>query len=348
MKTKYEDNDVDMPNSSGYTIQKGTFTITDFRITNGEDDDKHIAVGQERSYSGSGSMRFSVGRKGSSDVAKWWKARISSHQNTFNHDPDELNFAFIGQLAITITGGKLGSVSDTYTITDAAFAQGHSDSSNNWWFGGKNCSCTSENTVKCTAISSSGFSVYFSFLRGGKGNPVNAVQLTNIEIPAYTTFALQPTYAGESTSRTWQDKHKCPPYVVYYDTPTKSTTLKLVVQNNLLYNSVGDLFDTSGADVAHGGQPAAIFVVGSDATVYASNVNKVFLFHHSSILAGAPVLSAGTLKAQNGIISEMSAASNHYKPTPDTAYVQLKEVLHRQGYTREFKQTAFMPQDLLY
>lgn len=343
----YHDNAVEMTNKTAYTIEEGKFILSTFSITSGQQDPKRSPyVGQPYSYSGnSGKMTFRAGRKGSSDVANWWIKEISSNQNTFNHDPEDLNFAFVGDLFITLSGGGKLAEPNKYTITGAAFAQGNSSQSNNWWFGCKNGRYDKDNTIKCTASSPTGFPVSFYFLRGGNG--VSTIALTKVEFPDYTMFALQPGYAGENVAKTWQTiPGRCPPYVLYYDS-SKAKSLKLVVRDNRLYSSLGERFDTSNADTRQGHE-RAIFVMDSDGTVYASNVHKRYLFAHSTFLAGAAVASAGTLIVDDGVIKEMSAMSGHYKPVAATAYDQLKEALYHQGYTKPFGHTTFQLHDPSY
>lgn len=338
----YHDNTVKMPlSASGYTNVTATYVINSFSITSGQDPNKNIYVGLSRTYTGNnGSMTYRIGRKGSSTVASWWKSRIEPRQNTFNDDPGELNFAFLGTLTITLKGGVLGDNQDTYTLNNIALAQGSAGTSNNWWFGGQNCTYTSEHTVKCTGTSTAGWNVNFYFHRGGLGSPVDEVKLNKIEYTAYTLYPLQSRYVGESVRCVWQPTTICPPFVTYYNS-TQTATLKLTVRNNLLYNSQGNLFDTSGADPSHVG-PAAIFVMDQNSGIYASNQNKVYMFHHSTILAGTSVASAGELIAKQGVLQTMTNCSGHYRP-PNAAYNQLLEALHRQGYTRTFTFTPCTP-----
>ncbi|MED7789019.1 leucine-rich repeat domain-containing protein [Francisella sp. 19X1-34] len=69
------------------------------------------------------------GRKGSTQVADFFRKNIKSNQNTFNNEPMLLNFAVLGDLTI-----------DGKTFNDIMIAQGHNPFiGNNWWIGGKNC-----------------------------------------------------------------------------------------------------------------------------------------------------------------------------------------------------------------
>ncbi|KAL2649311.1 hypothetical protein R1flu_017439 [Riccia fluitans] len=332
----YRDNTVELPFSpaGGYSLVGASYTITDLSITNGQDPDHKNTVGQTKSWAGSnGSISFQVGRKGSSAVADWWKSKIPGSQTTFDHDPGVLNFAFIGTMTLRLRGGILGNNEDVYTIAGVGIGQGHAGSSNNWWFGGTTGQNTGNNTVRLTGKSTSNYTAKFYFRRGGNG--VNVINLTEINYPAFRMFGLRSEYLGESTADTWQKTKggaaKCPPYVIYYN-PTQSATLKITVRGGLLYDSAGELFDTAGADLSHSNIPVAIFVVDSNGNLYASYQFKVFLFHHSTILAGASVASAGELQASKGVITFMSNLSGHYRPDATVAHLQLTEALYRQGY----------------
>lgn len=330
----YRDNVVDMPfKVNGYDLVTASYTLTDYSVSKGQDPDNKIKIGQTRTYSGNkGSMTFRVGRHKTTAVAKWFTSRIPASRTTFNQDPGALNFAFIGKLELTLSGGVLGVNEDTYTLKDIAIAQGSTLFSNNWWFGGKKCTYVSSDTVTCDGTSSSGYPVKFDFLRGG--NSVNSIELKSVYYTPYQTKSLESNYHGENKACIWQLEDKCPPFVIYYDS-AQAKGMELSVTNNFLYKSTNKLFDTSAADKARSGVPAAIFVMSPQGKILASNVNVVFLFHHSTLLAGHAVASAGELMVKNGIIQEMTNCSGHYRPG-GFSYDQLKEQLKRLGYSRHF------------
>jgi len=184
----YHNNDVYLSLASGYTLLGGTYTVESFSVTDGQDPEGHIYAGLNVSFGSDGKLTFSVGRKGSGSVAKWFNNQIPASQTTFNHTADDLNFAFIGTLTLAITGGVLGDNQEICRFSDVALAQGHTGASNNWWFGGKNCSYIQANQVTGTGTSESGDPVSFVFLRGG--NNVNVVGATPTVL-----VALQETVA---------------------------------------------------------------------------------------------------------------------------------------------------------
>lgn len=332
--TTYHDEVVQMPlsDSTGYTIVKATYTIESFSITDGQDTEEHIKAPLAQSYEGNkGSLSWSIGRQPSSDVATWFTQKIGANENTFGHDPSKLDFAFLGTLELILTGGALGPNQDTYVLKDIALAQGHDGASYNWWFGGPRCKKqTNDNVVMCPGVSTAPHTWFFYFKRGG--NDANTVDLTEITPKNYDYFSVQQTYVGEDTSCTsHQPNSRCPPFVIYYKSSAEQKPQKLSVKGGLLYNSQDQLFDTSGADEMRSGR-AAIFVMDMAGAIYASNVSIPYLLHHSSLLGGARVASAGEIVVKKGAVQKMSNCSGHYLPSPK-AYSQLVESLHRQGYT---------------
>ncbi len=172
----YHDNEVVISLGGGYSIVSGKYVVNGYSVTSGQDPDGNIHDGLTKTFNINGEMSFRVGRKGSSSVAKWFNGQISEHQNTFGHTAGELNFAFIGTLTLTITGGILGGGQGTYVFEDVAIAQGHSGASNNWWFGSKHSTYIGNNRVTCEGTNEQGYAVSFTFLRGG--NSVNNIQAT--------------------------------------------------------------------------------------------------------------------------------------------------------------------------
>ncbi|WP_018299233.1 hypothetical protein [Fangia hongkongensis] len=110
----------------------GKITIKEVKISEGQED-------KERKYSSGstvpvkdGEAIFRVGRHGTKDVAKWFNETITPSNTVYNHDPSELNFAFLVDLHLTFHDHSL-------TFKDIVLAQGHASAKNNWWFGGKHC-----------------------------------------------------------------------------------------------------------------------------------------------------------------------------------------------------------------
>jgi hypothetical protein len=90
-----------------YQVVGGSCRLIGVSITGGQDPKGYNYVGQEKSFSENGRLRFTVGRKGSAAVASWWKDWLSASQCTFNSTPDKLNFAFNVDLVVKLTSGNL-------------------------------------------------------------------------------------------------------------------------------------------------------------------------------------------------------------------------------------------------
>lgn len=173
---KYHDNEVHLTLTEGYSIISGSYTVNEFSVTSGQDPDGHIKSGLKLSFGSNGSMTFKVGRHGSDSVADWFNDRVPASQTTFNHSAGKLNFAFLGTLVLNLTGGIMGEGSKAFTFLNVALAQGHAGASNNWWFGGQNCSHIGDNRVNCKGTDPEGSEVFLTCLRGG--NSVNQVTVT--------------------------------------------------------------------------------------------------------------------------------------------------------------------------
>lgn len=173
---KYHNNTISFVSkaSNWPAFQGSSFTISNHFITDNQDPDNHIRNGDKYTFANA-SMTFSIGRKGSKPVADSWTKEIQDKSHsTFNHDPDDLNFALVGTLVLNTFGGPGGD----WTLPDIALGQGDKDTSNNWWFGGKNCRNVGNNTVVCTGIQTNRAPADFYFKRGG--NAVDQIQLTQV------------------------------------------------------------------------------------------------------------------------------------------------------------------------
>lgn len=158
-----------------------------------------------------------------------------------------------------------------------------------------------------------------------------------------TTFPLQAKYVGEDTKCVWQPVKKCAPYVIYFN-DTQRASVALHVTNNLIYNANNTLFDTSDADpTGFTKTRAAIFTADASGNLYASNQNKVFLFHHSTLMAGQPVVAAGELQAKSGVITSVTNCSGHYQPDANLTKATVIKVLSSKGYNRDFTYSTCTP-----
>ena len=116
------------------------FTINGLKSFNFQETAHSITNGQPYGgvtsgiRSGKGAITVKAGRKGSTDVANWFKQEVGAGQTLVCDSkgtyPDKLNFAVEGTLTIGSVSGK------TVTCDNVIVAQGHFGTTNNWWMGG--------------------------------------------------------------------------------------------------------------------------------------------------------------------------------------------------------------------
>ena len=212
---QYHNNELIITSSSrSLTIESLSYTITESKVTSGQDPEGRVAPGTviqgeaweamdhvhqtRRGYK----LVFPVGRHGSREVANWFNHRIRSDQNTFDHSAEKLNFAFLGTLRIKFTGKDA-----PYEFKNIALAQGHAGLSNNWWFGGKDCDHIEfVNEVNLRRQVICGSSPHqLQFLRGFNGNNrVSFKPQRNLRRRPYAVSlteaanVAEPASAGES------------------------------------------------------------------------------------------------------------------------------------------------------
>ncbi|MEA3491933.1 MAG: hypothetical protein U9R27_08550 [Campylobacterota bacterium] len=156
----YHDNIVEFQHDD---LQAGRYVVKDYYIPSAQDPDHHVKIGTVANmdvYSDEdvrlGYFTFRLGRKGSTNVADWWKHRVDADQNVYGYDPDKLNFAMRGDLTMTI-GGK------NYIFSDFYLAQGHFLVTNPWWIGSRECSNIKEEIVICSGKDENGNRVKIQF-----------------------------------------------------------------------------------------------------------------------------------------------------------------------------------------
>ena len=127
------------------------------------------------------------------------------------------------------------------------------------------------------------------------------------------TKDLDPHYRGEEipgNPNSWT-RGRGP---VRYLSDAEKADYKLTVKNGKLYDSEGLPFDTSKAQTWDG-ENKAIYVMDKNGNLYASQNQKVFDFHHSSLGQGKPVSGAGEIEVRDGVLQSINDRSGHYKPT---------------------------------
>ncbi|MEM8844481.1 MAG: hypothetical protein AAGB35_05490 [Pseudomonadota bacterium] len=164
-----------------------------------------------------------------------------------------------------------------------------------------------------------------------KENKANVLNDKDSSLKPYKLISVIESRRNENIECTWQAVKggPCPPYVIYYD-QAQSDTLKLHIKNGKLYQGK-DLFDTSDGDTAHTYRHVALIVMNANGEIYASNQNKRFLFHHSSILGGRDLAFAGEIQVEQGVITNLTNCSGHYRPKFYMTY-QILDSLVEKGY----------------
>jgi hypothetical protein len=115
-----------------YTLDSGSFIITDYCVSPGEDPKGNIAAGKVFPCGGDGSFSFSVGRHGTKEVADWFNEQCGRN-NTLDRPAERLHFAMAGNLLLKISVGKHLQIDCIFR--DVVLAQGHTGASNSWWLG---------------------------------------------------------------------------------------------------------------------------------------------------------------------------------------------------------------------
>ena len=89
---------------------------------------------------------------------------------------------------------------------------------------------------------------------------------------------------------------------------------RLEFRGGKIYHASGRPFDTTPLATMESGVGYAIFVIGFDGQMYAHS-HVPDQFHHSSFMAGEPVICAGEIAVIAGELSYISNKTGHYKST---------------------------------
>lgn len=230
----YRDNEVSIDvNGHGYSLVNGKFMVESFDVSNGQDPLGNVYNGLVQNLGSDGKMTFQLGRHGTDETANWFNTRIPAGNTTFNHTAGKLNFAFIGTLELTITGGILGTGQKKFIFKDIAIAQGHAGSSNNWWFGGTYCSHLDGNQVLGIGETTNGTKISFKFHRGGNNvhtvdvDTSNFIDTANWMSQISNTTTLNQLVMPGSHDAGMSELHHCaPPVVAGGYTQTQSGSIK--------------------------------------------------------------------------------------------------------------------------
>ena len=160
-KKHMHDNDILLTNSGGGPISFVSFDFLKkyFHASKGQPTGA-VYVGVENRVDNAHTyyLRVKAGRHQTSDIADKFKQLVGGKSHSlFGHYPSKLNFVVSGTLEMKI---KKDDFSKTVCIKDFVIGQGHNYSkiTNNWWFGGVNCTASkkkssNKNYMTCTLSS---------------------------------------------------------------------------------------------------------------------------------------------------------------------------------------------------
>lgn len=137
--------------------------------------------------------------------------------------------------------------------------------------------------------------------------------------PSPTIYPLRVDYRGEETIG-----------VRYYRDQARAR-YRVWICGALLCDQRGVLLDPQLGDPAHAKRSGkAIFVIDPEARLWVTFDQRYGVTHHSSLVAGEPVIAAGEMVVARGQVISISNESGHYHPGPDSVLVTL-EVLRQMG-----------------
>lgn len=162
---------------------------------------------------------------------------------------------------------------------------------------------------------------------GHEHHPPEGIPPLLVRDTPFETVGIKPRYVGEQ----WPGGPMGWPGVTYLDDAGREL-YRITIHDGLVYDSRGQLFDTSNGVSAFGpgNEGRAIFVMDEHGNLYASTYQEFQIFHHSSLLAGGEVASAGELIVKDGRIELLTDRSGHYMPGRSRT-LQVLEQLAGQG-----------------
>lgn len=111
-------------------FENSSFTISEFR-SGSSSYSKDLYPGSRIEFEDydqdSAWLSFNCDRVSSAEVAKWFSSKFDESENTLNHNPDTLHFAFIGSL-------RLRYLDNDLVFENVGIARGRIRNRNDWWF----------------------------------------------------------------------------------------------------------------------------------------------------------------------------------------------------------------------
>jgi 1-phosphatidylinositol phosphodiesterase len=160
------------------TVTNVIFSIKEHRLTDGQpwEGINRISISKGRCY-----LNVRAGRKGKGYVADWFKSKVSGGKAIVCSSgaklPGDLNFAFLGDLTLTFLEQQ------SLTIPNLVIAQGHTDTTNNWWLGSS--AMTPLNTISTMDFQAGSVNRFIlnETFPNWMSNVNDNVKLSNLSIP---------------------------------------------------------------------------------------------------------------------------------------------------------------------
>jgi hypothetical protein len=128
---------------------------------------------------------------------------------------------------------------------------------------------------------------------------------------------LRPEYRHEERG----ESQAYPGSTVTYLDADARRVYKVCVIGGRLCDAGGRWIDTRDA-VAHRShnQGRALYVMDGGGEIFVSIHQQRGVFHHSSLVSGAPVAAAGRIRVEAGLIREITNESGHYRPSRELSH----------------------------
>lgn len=140
-------------------------------------------------------------------------------------------------------------------------------------------------------------------------------------LPQYAMETRVPNLVFKSSDFNPKDE-----YFVEYFSPREAKSFEVKIENGRLYQN-GQRYKTDFTRSF----VRSIFVLDQQDRLLICDCDRTNLFHHSSLVRGAPVKSAGEMLIVDGVIVSLNNQSEHYRPGAESLSYLL-EKLEQNGY----------------
>ena len=161
---------------------------------------------------------------------------------------------------------------------------------------------------------------------GGSGVQTSTIENTSKRTPKFTTvYKLLPKYIGENKASTPDKK------VVLYWSEEQRKAHQLFVKEGKLVDFRGVLLDPHLEDPKHQDRSGgAIYAMDIYGRIFFSFDHKYGTIHHSTLVGGDAIATAGEFFVQDGVLLSISNASGHYRP-PASSLKRILDYFKQRG-----------------